>query len=242
MFVPQKKQVGCLVATLVLTLGVGNALAIPTLLDGGFEPSATQADMGSGGFVSCADPGNGAVCNVNGNSSWLWWVGPAPTESGNTGIIQGHGILNGSAAEGLQVGMLQRLTAADTAAQAHAQITQDVSGFDAGVPYQLSLQMRDRFIPPTGEEIELTVSLDGAPLSGLTNVPAEMNWQTITSAPFTTTAGTHELKLRIEAGSVRFLFVDDVQLTVVPEPGCLLLAGLAGAFGIGLFRRTGRSG
>ena len=55
MFVPQKKQVGCLVVTLVLTVGMSNALAAPVIVDPGFEPSATQYNPSPSLGISCGD-------------------------------------------------------------------------------------------------------------------------------------------------------------------------------------------
>jgi len=84
-----------LTAAFAVIFAASSALGVPVVLDPGFEPSATNSDVfPDDGSISCADSMTGEPCNMGGTAPWVWWVGPAPTSVGNTGLVgQGNGQL-----------------------------------------------------------------------------------------------------------------------------------------------------
>jgi RHS repeat-associated protein len=134
-------------------------------------------------------------------------TGGSWTFGGGTGIsANGSGFTSGNpgAPQGGQVAFIQ--FGSDDV------FSQSLSGFQAGVSYTVSFSAAQRGNSSNGGQ-DFDVYLDSTLLG--TFRPASTSYSTLSTNPFTTTAGTHTLKFvgRDSAGGNNTAFIDAVQIT-----------------------------
>ncbi len=167
---------------------VGQAVpyAGPAVPDGSFEQVPIDAGYTFGAFQY--DPTG---------SPWFF-TGNAGVSSNGSGFTAGNPI----APDGGQVGLVQFT----------GSMQEDISGFQAGVTYELGLLAANRVSSPGGQTQTISVSIDGRAIATIT--PTTANYQQFYSSSFAPGAGTHVLKITglDPYGNDETAFIDHLQI------------------------------
>lgn len=197
------------------------------------------------GIVTAADKNlvtNGSFDNVafGTNSHTVnpantgWRFQPSAISGAGSGVENGNpygtSTPNSAAFNGSQMAFLQGLGAGNGTSS----IEQDVSNFQIGGLYQLTFESAaiEGF---TGVN-PFTVMIGGTPVtfSGRTSVSPSASYGLYVSDPFVASSSTMTLRFA-DAGNVPYTqvsWIDDVQITAVPEPSTLVALLTAAAFGL----------
>jgi lysophospholipase L1-like esterase len=186
--------------------------------------------VGNGGFETMSFANNSHNVNPSG-AGWRFTSGVAGAGSGIDRGSPYTGATNSSPSEGLQMAFLQGSGNSTTSS-----IEQDVAGLVAGRQYVVSFEAKAVAGSTGAGANPFQVSVGGQDLTfgGTPLVSPSTACDLYMSDPFTATSSTQTLRF-YDAGSVSSTLVswiDDVQMTAVPEPGTLVLVLAAGLLGL----------
>jgi lysophospholipase L1-like esterase len=214
-----------------------------TWIDGVKLGIATPAgsNLVSNGTFEATSFGNNTHNVSPTGTGWRFTAGGTTTGSGiDRGNPYGTSVTNASAYEGSQFAFLQGRGEGNGVTG----IEQDVSGFQVGRSYLLSFE--SAAIEGAGGANPFFVSLggDAVAFSGSTYVSPSASYGLYVSTPFVATSPTMTLRF-FDAGNVPTDYaswIDDVQITVVPEPstGVFLLGLAIASFLAGIARWSSR--
>lgn len=179
-----------------------NVVAISAMLTAAVSnTSAANLAIPNSGFETPV-VGAGQFQYTPSSGSWSWSAG-----SGVSGNGSGFTANNPNAPEGAQVGILQ----------GGAAISQQISGFSAGITYTLRFHAAQRNYAQAGQNWNVQVN---GTVVGTFAPPQSAQTYTEYTANFTTTAGTKELKFQgvNSAGGDNTAFIDNVRIEFTP-PG-----------------------
>ncbi len=176
-------------------------------LSTGFSTPACAQSIANAGFEapSLGPAGSGAYQYAPAGASWTFLPATAPQGSSPSGAgISGNasGFTNGnpSAPEGVQVGVIQ----------GGGSISQSVSGFQAGVPYTLTVSAAQRNFQAGSQTVE--VNMDGASLGALR--PSDTTYSDFSFTYTAPASGSHTLQfLGLNPnGGDNTVFLDNIRI------------------------------